>query len=225
MPQSESTAPSSRTEVKRGAIRAAYGMQTVEAVLDDGFLCHVACALDGQACVIPMIYARLGSELLLHGSTGNRVLRALCDGAEATVSVMHCDGLIVARSAFHHSVNYRSVVVYGQARELFGPEKDKALTAFVEVVAPGRVDDCRAPNEEELRRTLVLAIPLDEASAKLRSGGPLEEEDDWDLPYWAGVVPLVTTRGTPVPCERLAPGIELPAYLDRTGAPPRVRVR
>ena len=101
MPQSESTAPSPRTEVKRGAIRAAYGMKTVEAVLDDGFLCHVACALDGQACVIPMIYARLGSELLLHGSTGNRVLRALRDGVEATVSVMHCDGLIVARSAFH----------------------------------------------------------------------------------------------------------------------------
>ena len=217
------TAPSSRTEVKRGAIRAAYGRAAVEEILDDGFLCHVACAVDGQAFVIPMVYARLGSELLLHGSTGNRVLRALRAGVEATVSVMHCDGLIVARSAFHHSVNYRSVIVYGQARELAGPEKLKALTAFVEVVAPGRSADCRPPNEEELARTLVLAIPLDEASAKVRPGGPLEEEDDWDLPYWAGVVPLVTTRGTPAPCERLARGVELPAYLDRTGDPPRVR--
>jgi len=215
--------PSPRTEVKRGAIRADYAPGTVESILDAGFVCHVACAVDGAAFVIPMIYARLGEELLLHGSTGNRVMRVLQSGAIATVSVMHCDGLVLSRSAFHHSVNYRSVTIYGQARELEGPEKDKALSAFVEVVAPGRSDDCRPPNAEELRRTMVLAIPLAEASAKHRNQGPLEEEDDWDLPYWAGVVPLETTRGAPIPCERLAAGAELPAYLDRPGAPLRIR--
>jgi hypothetical protein len=202
-------------------VRARYERDEVEAILDDGFLCHVTCAVDGQPCVIPMIYVRLGSELVVHGSSGNRALRALDSGAEAAISVMHCDGLIAARSAFHHSVNYRSVVIYGQARELVGPEKDKALSAFLHVIAPGRETDCRPPNDEELRRTMVLAIPLDEASAKVRGGGPAEEEGDWDLPYWAGVIPLTTTRGTPIACERLAHGIELPEYLDRPRAPAR----
>ncbi len=217
------SARSSQTALKRIPDRADYARSTVESVLDDGFLCHVACAVDGQAYLIPMVYARLGSELLLHGSTGNRVLRALRDGAEASISVMHCDGLILSRSAFHHSVNYRSVVIYGRARELSGPEKDQALAAFVEQVAPGRSADCRPPNEQELRRTMVLAIPLAEASAKLRPGGPAEEDEDWELPYWAGVVPLLTIRGTPIPCERLAPGTALPKYLDLGGEPVRVR--
>ena len=216
---SESTpvaAPSARSEVKRGAIRARYERETIEAILDDGFLCHVACTVDGQALVIPMVYVRMGNDLVVHGSTGNRVLRVLAAGAEATISVMLCDGLVAARSAFHHSVNYRSVTVYGRAREVLGGEKDAALSALVEIIA-------RAPSESELRRTLVLAVPLDEASAKVRSEGPAEEDGDWDLDHWAGVIPLVTSRSQPQPCARLAPGTPLPAYLDLAGAPARVR--
>jgi nitroimidazol reductase NimA-like FMN-containing flavoprotein (pyridoxamine 5'-phosphate oxidase superfamily) len=217
------SAPSARSEVKRGATRARYERETIEAILDDGFLCHVACAVDGQALVIPMVYVRIGNDLIVHGSSGNRVLRVLAAGVEATVSVMLCDGLIAARSAFHHSVNYRSVTLYGCGREILGPEKDAALSALVEIVAPGRTADCRAPSESELRRTLVLAVPLDEASAKVRSEGPAEEDGDWDLDHWAGVIPLVTTRARPQPCARLAPGTPLPAYLDLEGAPARVR--
>jgi nitroimidazol reductase NimA-like FMN-containing flavoprotein (pyridoxamine 5'-phosphate oxidase superfamily) len=126
---------------------------------------------------------------------------------------MLCDGIILARWAFHHSVNYRSVAVYGHARDLAGQEKLEALDAFVDKAVPGRIGDARPANEDELRRTLVLAIPLAEASAKLRSGGPAEEDEDWELPFWAGVIPLETVRGAPIDCERLAPGIELPKYL------------
>jgi nitroimidazol reductase NimA-like FMN-containing flavoprotein (pyridoxamine 5'-phosphate oxidase superfamily) len=218
-----SAAPSARAEVKRGAIRARYERQSIAAILDDAFLCHVACAVDGHAVVIPMVYVRIGDEVIVHGSSGNRVLRAIAAGAEATLSVMLCDGLVAARSAFHHSVNYRSVTVYGRAREVLGGEKDAALAALVEIVAPGRMADCRAPSESELRRTLVLALPLDEASAKVRAEGPGEEDGDWDLPFWAGVIPLRTTRGRPQPCARLAPGTPLPAYLELEGAPARVR--
>ena len=222
-PSTTATAPSPRTEVKRGAIRADYDAATIRAIVDDGLLCHVACAVDGQAFVIPMVYVRVGDELVLHGSTGNRVLRALQGGALATVSITHCDGLVLARSAFHHSVNYRSVTVYGRARELAGDEKDRALTAFVEAVVPGRSQQCRPPNADELRRTLVLAIPLDEASSKWRAQGPLEEDGDWELPYWAGVVPLATSRGEAVACERLSPGVSMPEGLDRPGEPVRLR--
>jgi len=212
-PSPTAVAPSARTAVKRGAARATYERAEIEAIVDEALICHVACAVDGVAQLIPIFYARRGSELVLHGSNGNRVLRALRDGAEATLSIMLCDGLILARSAFHHSVNYRSVVVYGRARELEGAEKLDALACLIDKVAPGRSGDTRPPNAEELRRTLVLAVPLDEASAKKRSGGPLEEEEDWELPHWAGVVPLRTVIGAPIPCERLAPSVPLPDYL------------
>ncbi|MCA9512534.1 MAG: pyridoxamine 5'-phosphate oxidase family protein, partial [Myxococcales bacterium] len=182
--------PTARTTVKRGAARAAYERDVVRAIADDALLCHVACAVDGAAHQIPIFFARMGDELVLHGSTGNRVLRALRDGAEATIGIALCDGLVLARSAFHHSVNYRSVVAYGRARELAGAEKLAALECLIEKVAPGRWRDTRPPNDEELRRTLVLAVPLGEASAKVRTGGPLEEDEDWELPHWAGVVPL-----------------------------------
>jgi nitroimidazol reductase NimA-like FMN-containing flavoprotein (pyridoxamine 5'-phosphate oxidase superfamily) len=213
---STETPPSPRTEVKRGAQRASYSRADIDAVLDDALLCHVGCVQNGHAIMIPMVFATLGDELLIHGSTGNRVLRAIRDGAEATVSVMLCDGIIVARSAFHHSVNYRSVAVYGKARELAGQEKLDALDAFVDKAVPGRIGDARPANAAELKRTMVLAIPLAEASAKLRSGGPAEEDDDWELPYWAGVIPLEMRRGTPIDCERLAPGISRPKYLSRS---------
>jgi len=209
---SPASPPTARTELKRGAGRACYERERIEAILDEAFVCHVACAHAGEAWLVPMAYARRGDELLLHGSPGNRVLRALRDGAEATVSVMVVDGLVLARAAFHTSVNYRCVIVYGRARELTEPvDREDALRTLVEHAQPGRWRDVRPPSAQELRRTLVLALPLHEA--KIRSGGPAEEQGDWDLPGWAGVVPLQTVRGEPVPCERLAPGVGLPGYL------------
>jgi nitroimidazol reductase NimA-like FMN-containing flavoprotein (pyridoxamine 5'-phosphate oxidase superfamily) len=218
MSPSPASAPSARTQVKRGAIRPCYDRREVDAVHDEAFVCYVACAHEGQAYLIPMAYARLGDELLIHGSSANRVLRLLRDGAEATVSVMLLDGLVLARVAFHTSVNYRSVVVYGRAREITErSEKSEALRVIVEHAQPGRWEDVRPPNEQEFARTMVLAIPLAEASAKLRVGGPAEEEEDWELPGWAGVVPLRTVRVEPVACERLAPGTPLPGYLVQGG--------
>ncbi len=212
--------PSSRAQVKRLPDRAAYDRATVDAILDEGFICHVAFATDGQPVVIPTVYGRLGDFLYLHGSSASRMLRTLGGGVEASVCVTHVDGLVLARSAFHHSVNFRSVVLFGTAIEVTDvDEKERALQAIVEHVVPKRWPDVRGPSAQELRRTRVLKLPLDEASAKLRSGPPIDDEEDYPLDCWAGVIPMTTAYANPVDDPRLQSGIEPPAYVTGYGRP------
>jgi nitroimidazol reductase NimA-like FMN-containing flavoprotein (pyridoxamine 5'-phosphate oxidase superfamily) len=208
-------APTTRTQLKRHADRGAYDPATIHAILDEGFLCHVGCTVaDGSSAVIPMVYGREGETIYLHGSTANRVLRLLRDGAQACVSVTHVDGLVAARSAFHHSVNFRSVVLYGLAFEVTDAgRKLAALQAVVEHAFPGRWEEIRQPSSNELARTLVLGLPLAEASAKLRSGPPIEEPEDYGLGCWAGVIPIQTAYEAPVDCPRLVAGIQPPPHV------------
>jgi nitroimidazol reductase NimA-like FMN-containing flavoprotein (pyridoxamine 5'-phosphate oxidase superfamily) len=176
--------------VKRLPHRAAFDAATIHAILDEGLVCHVAFLVDGQPCVIPTLYVRLGSCLYLHGSPASRMLRALQDGGTVCVAVTLIDGLVLARSAFHHSLNYRSVVLYGTPSVVEDPGcKADILRGLSDHVIPGRWEEVRAPTEQELRRTLVVSIPIDEASAKVRTGPPLDDEADYDLPIWAGVTP------------------------------------
>jgi nitroimidazol reductase NimA-like FMN-containing flavoprotein (pyridoxamine 5'-phosphate oxidase superfamily) len=208
------TPPSARTEVKRLPDRAAYDRETVEAILDEGFVCHVAFVTDGGPVVIPTIYGRLGDFLYLHGSSASRMLRQLKRGVEASVSVTHVDGLVLARSAFHHSLNFRSVVLFGTAVEVTDAgEKLAALQAIVEHVVPKRWQDVRGPTSQEFLRTLVLRLPLSEASAKVRTGPPLVDEEDYSLGCWAGVIPIHSEYGEPVDDPRLAAGISPPDYV------------
>ena len=203
-----------RTEVKRRPDRADYRPQSIEAILDEGFVAHVGFAVDGQPYVIPMVYARDAQTLYLHGSPASRMLRGLRRGIPVCVTVTLLDGLVLARSAFHHSVNYRSVVVLGSAVEVTGPaEKRAALAALVEGIAPGRSAEARPPSEKELDATLVLALPLSEASAKVRSGPPIDDESDYPLPVWAGEIPFRLVAGPPVPDPRKRPRAPLPACL------------
>jgi nitroimidazol reductase NimA-like FMN-containing flavoprotein (pyridoxamine 5'-phosphate oxidase superfamily) len=206
-------APSARTTVKRVPDRASYDVEAAHAILDEGLVAHVGLATDTGPVVIPMLYARDGDRLLLHGSPASRLLRSAAKGLDACVTVTLLDGLVLARSAFHHSVNYRSVVVMGRAVPITDPgERRAALDHLVEAVVPGRTADARPPDERELRATVVLALPLAECSVKARTGGPIDEEDDMGLPVWAGVVPLTTTYGVPVPDPAVPPGIPVPAY-------------
>jgi hypothetical protein len=216
-----SPGPSPRATVRRLPARASYEPEQIRAILAEGFLCHLGFQRDGQPFVIPTLYAPAGDRLYLHGSPASRMLRALREGIEVCVSVTLVDGLVIARSHFHHSVNYRSVVVFGRAREVTdAEEKRAALAALVDHVVPGRGRDARPPSERELRATTVLALPLDEASAKLRTGGPLDDEPDYALPVWAGVLPLRLRPDPPQADARLLPGVEPPAYL-RAYARPR----
>ena len=207
-------APSERTTVRRLPLRGAYDPSFVAAVLDEALLCHVGFVVDGQPYVIPTIHARVEDRLYIHGSAASRMLRRLAEGVDVCVTVTLLDGLVLARSAFHHSMNYRSVVVLGRAAEVVDPaEKLAALTGIVEHVVPGRNGDVRAPNENELRATSLLRLSLGEASAKVRTGPPLDDEEDYALPCWAGVIPLGLTAGAPVPDPRLALGIPVPASV------------
>jgi nitroimidazol reductase NimA-like FMN-containing flavoprotein (pyridoxamine 5'-phosphate oxidase superfamily) len=205
--------PSERTTVKRLPKRAAYDSATIHAILDEGLVCHVAFVADGQPCVIPTLYVRVGERLYLHGSPASRMLQTLQQGATVCVTVTLVDGLVLARSAFHHSMNYRSVVLYGTPAAVEDPaQKAGVLRALSDHVIPGRWEEVRGPSEQELRRTLLVSIPIDEASAKVRTGPPLDDEPDYELPVWAGVVPLRLTPGTPLGDGRLLPGVKLPAY-------------
>jgi len=205
--------PTPRTTLKRRPARASYERATVHSILDEALVCYVAFALDAQPVVTPMAYARVGNKLYLHGSAANRTLRALREGAEACISVTLVDGLVLSRSALHHSVNFRSVTVFGTAREVTNAaEKLEALRAIVEHAVPGRWPDVREPSAKELHLPLVLSIPLDEASAKLRKGGPVEEEADYALPVWAGEIPLRLLPAAPVDDVRLAAGLHPPTY-------------
>jgi nitroimidazol reductase NimA-like FMN-containing flavoprotein (pyridoxamine 5'-phosphate oxidase superfamily) len=208
--------PTPRTTVRRLAQRATYDRTTIHAILDEGLVCHLGFVHDGQPYVIPTNYVRWGDHLVIHGSGASRMLRALKGGVPVCVTVTLLDGLVLARSAFHHSVNYRSVVILGTADEVADPaERMEALHAFVEHVLPGRWKEVRPPSEKELRATLVLKLPITEASAKIRSGPPVDDEEDYALSCWAGVVPLALTAGAPVPDDRLAAGIEPPAGIVR----------
>lgn len=190
--------PTARTQVKRGPTRARYEAEAIRDILRAGLYCHVGVVYDGHPTIIPTAYALVDDALCIHGSTANRVMRAVRDGAEACVTVTLLDGLVLARSAFHHSVNYRSVVLYGRATEVTDPQaKSRALSALVDHVVPGRSASARPPNREELLRTMVLLLPLDEASAKVRTGPPVDEEEDYALSVWAGEIPLRLVAGEP----------------------------
>src|SRR5271156_5535249 len=190
--------PTERTQVKRLPKRGKYDRETVHKILDQGFVCHVGFSVDGQPFVIPTNYGRTGDVLYLHGSAASRMLRTLSGGVAVCVTVTHLDGLVLARSAFHHSVNYRSVVILGTARLVEDPaEKMEALRLFTEHVMKGRWDDVRQPTEQELKATIVLALPLEEVSAKVRTGGPIDDEADYALPVWAGVLPLEVAPTSP----------------------------
>ncbi len=207
----EAFAPTDRTAIKRLPKRAAYDRETVYAILDEGFVCHVGFAVDGSQYVIPTGYGRDGNVLYVHGSAASRMLRTLEQGVQVCVTVTLLDGLVLARSAFHHSMNYRSVVVFGIASVVQeNEEKLKALRAFSDQVIPGRWDQVREPDQNELKATLVLKLPLTEASAKVRTGPPIDDEPDYALPVWAGVLPLHLQAGTPVPDPRLPEGIDPP---------------
>ena len=188
-----------RTTVRRLAARGAYDRDTIYAVLDEAYICHVGFIVDGQPFVIPTIHARVGETLYFHGSAASRMLRSLRDGVDACVTVTLLDGLVLARSAFHHSMNYRSVVVLGKGREITDrAEKLRALDAIVDHVVLGRSKIARAPNESEIRQTMVISMPLTEASAKVRTGPPLDDEPDYALDIWAGVIPISLTKGEPI---------------------------
>jgi uncharacterized protein len=190
--------------------RAAYERETIEAILDEAMIAHIGFAHEGQPYVIPTLHARVGEEVYFHGSAGSRTIRALAAGAPACLTVTLLDGLVLARSAVHHSVNYRSVVVFGTARavEDLG-ERMAAIEAFTERLIPGRWEEARPPTVKELKAIQVLALPLEEASAKVRSGPPLDDEDDYALDVWAGIVPLRTDAGEPIPDQRLKPGVAI----------------
>lgn len=206
--------PTDRTQVKRLPKRGKYDHETVYSILDSGFVCHVGFIADGQPYVIPTNYGRAGDTLYLHGSAASRMLRTLSEGVPVCVTVTHVDGIVLARSAFHHSVNYRSVVILGTARLVEDPaEKMEALRIFTEHVMKGRWDDVRQPTEQELKGTTVLALPLEEVSAKVRTGGPIDDEADYALPVWAGVLPLETVAKPPQPDARLKADTPIPAYL------------
>ena len=206
--------PTDRTQVKRLPKRGNYDRETVYNILDSAFVCHVGFNVDGQPYVIPTNYGRSGDTLYLHGSAASRMLKTLGGGVPLCVTVTHVDGLVLARSAFHHSVNYRSVVILGKAQQVEDPaEKMEALRIFTEHVMKGRWDDVRIPTEQELKATTVLSLPLEEVSAKVRTGGPIDDEADYTLPVWAGVLPLETVAKSPVPDAQRRNDPAIPGYL------------
>jgi nitroimidazol reductase NimA-like FMN-containing flavoprotein (pyridoxamine 5'-phosphate oxidase superfamily) len=205
---------SERSRVRRLADRAAYDAESVHAVLDAALVGHVGFVSDGRPVVIPMLYGRDGDVLHLHGSVASRLQRTLADGVDVCLTVTIVDGLVMARSAFHHSMNYRSAVVLGRASLVAPEHKEAALRAISEHVAPGRWSEVRPPNAVELRQTAVLRLPIEEASAKTRRGGPVDDADDLALPVWAGVVPCAVAWGDPVGEADVPAGVAVPASVE-----------
>jgi uncharacterized protein len=203
-----------RTKLKRLPKRGHFDRETVYGVLDEGFICHVGFVVDGHPVVIPTGYARVDDKLYIHGSQASRMLRTLANGLDACVTVTLIDGLVLARSAFHHSINYRSVVVFGRATLVDDPkEKYDALVALSEHIIRGRWNDVREPTELEMKQTTVLSLLLEEASAKIRTGPPIDDEEDYNLRMWAGVLPLSLVAGEPINDPRLPEGIDAPDYV------------
>lgn len=205
--------PSEAVRVRRVKERAAYDSATVNAILDDGLVAHVGTVRDGMPVVIPMFYVRDGASLLLHGAPATGVLRR-GKGVEVCISVTHVDGLVLARSSFHHSMNYRSVVIIGTAEPIEDPdEKEAALEKFIEQLVPGRQAHLRPSTNKEIAATAVLRVSLDHASTKVREGGPVDDDEDYELPIWAGVVPIRTVLDTAVPDTRVQDGVSVPANV------------
>jgi len=205
-----------RTTLKRLPKRGSHEREVIDRILDEGFICHVGFAVDGQPVVIPTGYARVADQLIVHGSQASRMLRAVGQGIDVCVTVTLIDGLVLARSAFHHSMNYRSVMVFGRAKVIDDrEEKLRALFALSEHMIPGRWQDVREPSEEEVRQTTVLSLPIEEGSAKIRTGPPLDDEEDYALPMWAGVVPLKLVAETPISDPRLPAQTAIPEYAAR----------
>jgi uncharacterized protein len=203
--------PTERTKLKRIPKRGNFERETVYKILDEAFVCHVGFTVDNQPFVIPTSFARSGDRLVIHGSAASRMMRSLSEEIDVCVTVTLIDGLVLARSAFHHSMNYRSVVVFGKAQIITDEqEKYAALKALTEHIVPGRWSSVRPPTKNELKGTTVLLLLLQEASAKIRAGGPVDDEEDYALDVWAGVLPLSLTTNAPVPDERLKDGIAVP---------------
>lgn len=202
-----------RSRVRRLPARGSHELDTINAILDEGFLAHVGFNVEGQPFVIPTLYGRADDRLFLHGSAASRMLRQLETGVAACVTVTHVDGLVLARSAFHHSMNFRSVVAFGTARKIEGERKVEALRVISEHLIRGRWNDVREPNEKELKATTVLEFTIEEASAKVRTGGPLDDEEDYELNVWAGVLPLSVSPGTPHHDDRIHADASLPTYI------------
>jgi nitroimidazol reductase NimA-like FMN-containing flavoprotein (pyridoxamine 5'-phosphate oxidase superfamily) len=206
--------PSERTRVRRKPSRGGYDVELVHSILDEALTCHVGFVADGQPYVIPTIHARLGEVLYLHGSPSNRMLGALAEGTPCCVTATLTDGLVLARSATQHSLNYRSAIVFGTAREVSGEEQKRlALRTVVEHMVPGRADVVRGPDERELDGVAVVAVAIEEASAKVRSGPAIDKTVDVDPERWAGVLPLALTAGSPMPDESVAEGLPAPEQV------------
>ena len=206
--------PTNRTKLKRLPKRGNFNRETINKILDEAFVCHVGFAVDGKPFVIPTGYARIGDDLIIHGSAASRMMSDLSAGIDVCVTVTLIDGLVLARSAFHHSMNYRSVVIFGTAR-LIEDEREKfeALRAFTEHLIPNRWDNVRPPNALELKATTILSLPITEASAKIRAGNPVDDEADAEMDVWAGVIPLHLKIGAPVDDEKLRANIKTPDYV------------
>lgn len=214
MPKENLKSP--RTTVKRLPKRGSYDRDTVYAILDSAFLCHVGFSSQEQTYVIPTSYGRVGENVYIHGSAASRMLRNLAEGVDVCVTVTILDGIVLARSAFHHSMNYRSVVILGRAELVADAgEKLAALQAISEQIIPGRWDDVRPPTAKELKATSVLRLPIDEASAKVRTGPPIDDDEDYKLPVWAGVLPIHLTPGEAVPDPQLDDSISVPRYVKK----------
>ncbi len=210
---SETFIPNERTRVVREPHRGAYDRETIDKILDEGFVCHVGFCVEGQPYVIPTMYARVGDAIYFHGSAASRMLRGASAGMAVCVTVTLADGLVLARSVFNHSMNYRSVVALGKAELVeAAAEKIEALRAFTQKILPGRWNDARQPNEKELKATSILRLPLTEASAKMRTGPVEDDAEDYALAVWAGIVPLRLTAGAPIRDERCDGAIPIPAY-------------
>ena len=202
-----------RTQIRRLPNRGRYDVATIRAILDEAFLCHVAVDLGSGPVIIPMAFGRVDDDIYLHGAAGNAMLRAIARGSELCVAVTLTDGLVLARSAFHHSMNYRSVVVFGAGVQVDDvDEKRRAVDAIVDHVIAGRSADARPPTDSELRATLVVRIPISEASAKVRTGGPIDDEEDLALPIWGGLIPLRMVADSPIAEPDVAAGVPTPAY-------------
>jgi uncharacterized protein len=211
---SQPYSPTPRTRVVREAERAVYDREAAYRILDEGFLCHVGFVADGQPFVIPTSYGRKDDFLYIHGSAASRMLRQLKDGIAVCITVTLLDGLVLARSVFNHSMNYRSVVILGTAKLVENAEeKIQALHALSEHILPGRWADARQPNERELKATSVLRVPIEEFSAKVRVGPPIDDEEDYAFPTWAGVIPLAMAVGKAIEDARLSPGTRVPEYV------------
>ncbi len=204
-----------RSRLRRLPKRASYERERIHAVIDAALICHVGFIHEGEPAVVPTAIMRVEDAVYIHGSRVSRMMKALASGAPACISVTHLDGLVLARSGFHHSMNYRAVIVYARGEPVRGDTKHALLDRFVEALVPGRLQDIRPPTRKELNATAVIRFPLSEVSAKLRSGPPVDDEEDYALPIWAGELPLALVPGKPVPDPRLRSDVPVPAYIRR----------